>query len=75
MAFFASGFFPYKKVLHGLAQKTTLEDYVQLGLAPMTPPPAPFDRLVFVVIDALRRFSCLPSPDGGGGGIEDSRAG
>jgi ethanolamine phosphate transferase 2 subunit G len=59
MAFFARGFFPYKKVLPGLAAKTTSEDYVQLGLAPLNPPPALFDRLVFVVIDALRRYGCL----------------
>ncbi|OBR13914.1 GPI ethanolamine phosphate transferase [Colletotrichum higginsianum IMI 349063] len=43
---FATGFFPYKPVLPGLAQYETLE------YGP--PPAAPFDRLVFMVVDALR---------------------
>ncbi|KAK1968085.1 GPI ethanolamine phosphate transferase [Colletotrichum sublineola] len=43
---FASGFFPYKPVLPGLAQYETL-DYGP-------PPAAPFDRLIFMVVDALR---------------------
>ncbi|GKT43818.1 GPI ethanolamine phosphate transferase 2 [Colletotrichum spaethianum] len=43
---FASGFFPYKPVLPGLAQYETLE------YGP--PPAAPFDRLIFMVVDALR---------------------
>ncbi|KAL8370465.1 hypothetical protein RB595_000708 [Gaeumannomyces hyphopodioides] len=43
---FATGFFPYKPVLPGLAQ------YDNLELGP--PPAAPFDRLVFMVVDALR---------------------
>ncbi|GKT73265.1 GPI ethanolamine phosphate transferase [Colletotrichum tofieldiae] len=43
---FASGFFPYKPVLPGLAQYETLE------YGP--PPTAPFDRLIFMVVDALR---------------------
>ncbi|KAK2024357.1 GPI ethanolamine phosphate transferase [Colletotrichum zoysiae] len=43
---FASGFFPYKPVLSGLAQYETLDH---------GPPPAPpFDRLIFMVVDALR---------------------
>ena len=41
---FAKGFFPYKPVFPGLA---TFED---------TPPSAPFDKLVFMVVDALRRY-------------------
>jgi ethanolamine phosphate transferase 2 subunit G len=44
---FATGFFPYKPFLTGLAQ------YEDLGYGP--PPAAPFDRLVFMVVDALRR--------------------
>ncbi|WYZ40365.1 hypothetical protein EsH8_IV_000706 [Colletotrichum jinshuiense] len=43
---FATGFFPYKPVLPGLAEYETLE----YG----SPPAAPFDRLIFMVVDALR---------------------
>ncbi|CAM1510342.1 Fc.00g006770.m01.CDS01 [Cosmosporella sp. VM-42] len=43
---FATGFFPYKPFLPGLAEFEPL-DY---GL----PPDAPFDRLIFMVVDALR---------------------
>ncbi|TVY20155.1 GPI ethanolamine phosphate transferase 2 [Lachnellula arida] len=43
---FASGFFPYKPFLSGLAQYETL-DYG-------SPPDAPFDKVVFMVVDALR---------------------
>ena len=56
---FASGFFPYKPVLPGLAtfgeQQT---DGDRLGgvaeLEGIAQPPAPFDRVVFMVVDALR---------------------
>jgi ethanolaminephosphotransferase len=44
---FASGFFPYKPFLAGLAQ------YESLDYGP--PPEAPFDKVVFMVVDALRR--------------------
>ncbi|KAK3313402.1 alkaline-phosphatase-like protein [Apodospora peruviana] len=45
---FATGFFPYKPLLPGLAEYgTPLAGYGD-------PPKAPFDRLVFMVIDALR---------------------
>lgn len=44
---FAAGFFPYKPVVPGLAQ------YESLGYG--SPPAAPFDRVVFMVVDALRR--------------------
>lgn len=44
---FASGFFPYKPFLPGLAQ------YEELGYG--SPPNAPFDKLIFMVVDALRR--------------------
>jgi len=50
---FAKGFFPYKPLLPGLAQ------YENLGDTPS--PPAPFDRLVFMVVDALRRYLSSPS--------------
>ncbi|KAI0378756.1 alkaline phosphatase-like protein [Hypomontagnella monticulosa] len=43
---FAIGFFPYKPFLPGLAE------YQPLQYGP--PPKAPFDRLIFMVIDALR---------------------
>lgn len=43
---FATGFFPYKPVLPGLAQYH----------GAYTPLDAPFDRLVFMVVDALRRY-------------------
>lgn len=44
---FASGFFPYKPFLTGLAE------YEALEYGP--PPAAPFDKVVFMVVDALRR--------------------
>ncbi|KAI1816774.1 alkaline phosphatase-like protein [Poronia punctata] len=43
---FATGFFPYKPFLPGLAQ------YDDLGTG--SHPDAPFDRLIFMVVDALR---------------------
>ncbi|KAJ6787731.1 hypothetical protein PWT90_03479 [Aphanocladium album] len=43
---FATGFFPYKPFLPGLAEYEVLESG--------PPPQPPFDKLVFVVIDALR---------------------
>lgn len=45
---FGIGFFPYKPFLPGLAEYETLE------YGP--PPVAPFDKLVFMVVDALRRY-------------------
>jgi ethanolaminephosphotransferase len=48
---FATAFFPYKPFLPGLAK------YEETGYG--SPPEAPFDRLVFMVVDALRR--CLLS--------------
>ena len=44
---FGKGFFPYKPLLSGLAQ------YEDHGFG--APAPAPFDRVVFMVVDALRR--------------------
>jgi len=45
---FATGFFPYKPFLPGLAQYSDVSEYGP-------PPSPPFDRLVFMVVDALRR--------------------
>jgi ethanolamine phosphate transferase 2 subunit G len=44
---FASGFFPYKPFLPGLAESNELQD------GSRSPPP--FDKVVFMVVDALRR--------------------
>jgi ethanolaminephosphotransferase len=49
---FASGFFPYKPFLAGLSK------YEALEYGP--PPEAPFDRVVFMVVDALRRWETCP---------------
>lgn len=51
---FASGFFPYKPFLPGTA---TFED---VGVDQV--PEAPFNKVVFMVVDALRRFGpyCWP---------------
>lgn len=45
---FATGFFPYKPFLPGLAEYESIE----YG----SPPDAPFDKIVFMVVDALRRL-------------------
>jgi ethanolaminephosphotransferase len=44
---FATGFFPYKPFLPGLAQYDSLDNG--------EPAAAPFDRLILMVVDALRR--------------------
>lgn len=44
---FARGFFPYKSFLPGLAKYEVL-DFDAI-------PPPPFNKLVFMVVDALRR--------------------
>lgn len=44
---FASGFFPYKPFIPGLA--TFSEDLKDIR------PFAPFDRVIFMVVDSLRR--------------------
>ena len=44
---FAGGFFPYKPFLPGLASYESLE----YGSVPQ----APFDKVIFMVVDALRR--------------------
>jgi ethanolaminephosphotransferase len=54
---FASGFFPYKPFIPGLASHEDLADH--------GPPPKPqFDRLVFMVIDALRSDFVFSSASG-----------
>jgi ethanolamine phosphate transferase 2 subunit G len=50
---FASGFFPYKPFLPGLAK------YEAAGVG--QPPKAPFDKIVFMVVDALRRWGKIPA--------------
>lgn len=42
---FASGFFPHKPILPGLAEFNASAS-----------PPAVFDKVVFMVVDALRRY-------------------
>jgi ethanolamine phosphate transferase 2 subunit G len=69
---FAIGFFPFKPLLPGLA---THEDAQDASLWGEEQPAAVFDRVVFMVVDALRsdfvyghnsgfqftqRFSCMP---------------
>ncbi len=44
---FATGFFPYKPFIPGLAEYYNLQD--------VAPPEPPFDKLIFMVVDALRR--------------------
>ena len=61
ISIFARGFFPYKKVLPGFATRNGAEDFKHFGLNPLDAPPKLFDRLVFIVIDALRRFVLLDS--------------
>ena len=52
---FGIGFFPYKPFLPGLARYETLS----FG----DPPHAPFDKVVFMVVDALRRSATPAGPD------------
>lgn len=47
---FSSGFFPYKPLIPGLA---THEQNEKLAA-----PPRIFDKVIFMVIDALRRYGC-----------------
>lgn len=53
---FASGFFPYKPFLPGLAE------YEALGFGLGAPPKAPFDKVIFMVVDALRRYVIRGDP-------------
>lgn len=51
---FASGFFPYKPFMPGLAEYEALFWEENDAEALQEPPEAPFDKLVFMVVDALR---------------------
>lgn len=51
---FATGFFPYKPFMPGLAQYEELGWDREFGEGWQSPPEAPFDKLVFMVVDALR---------------------
>lgn len=51
---FATGFFPYKPFMPGLAEYEELGWGERMGWKEGSPPKAPFDRLVFMVVDALR---------------------
>ncbi|KAF2999396.1 major facilitator super transporter protein [Curvularia kusanoi] len=51
---FATGFFPYKPFMPGLAEFEDLKIYGKNGQNTQHSPEAPFDRLVFMVVDALR---------------------
>ena len=50
---FATGFFPYKPFMPGLAQYQDIQQYTQDNTM-QEQPGAPFDKLVFMVVDALR---------------------
>ncbi|KAL6704584.1 major facilitator superfamily transporter protein [Coniothyrium glycines] len=51
---FASGFFPYKPYMPGLAQYEELSRDGSVDEILRQPPAAPFDKLIFMVVDALR---------------------
>jgi ethanolaminephosphotransferase len=51
---FATGFFPYKPFMPGLAEYEELGWNDKMGKDWQTPPEPPFDKLVFMVVDALR---------------------
>ena len=51
---FATGFFPYKPFMPGLAQYGDLGWTKEMGWPGGSVADAPFDRLVFMVVDALR---------------------
>jgi ethanolaminephosphotransferase len=51
---FATGFFPYKPFMPGLAEYEELAWNHTMGDGWQQPPEAPFDKLVFMVVDALR---------------------
>jgi len=50
---FATGFFPYKAFIPGLASYAD-------GLSSDKRAPAPFDKIIFMVVDALRRLGSPP---------------
>lgn len=51
---FATGFFPYKPFMPGLAEYEKLGWGDKMGWKERSVPKAPFDKLVFMVVDALR---------------------
>ena len=51
---FATGFFPYKPFMPGLAEFEDSSIDPNGGQDVQHPPEAPFDKLVFMVVDALR---------------------
>lgn len=51
---FATGFFPYKPFMPGLAEYEELGWAERMNWAEGSVPKAPFNRLVFMVVDALR---------------------
>ena len=51
---FATGFFPYKPFMPGLAEYEEVEWAGRHADESREPPKAPFDKLVFMVVDALR---------------------
>ena len=51
---FETGFFPYKPFMPGLAEYEELSSSGKMGEGWRKPPEAPFDKLVFMVVDALR---------------------
>lgn len=51
---FATGFFPYKPFMPGLAEYEELDWKGRHEDELKEPPTAPFDKLVFMVVDALR---------------------
>ncbi|KAI4654640.1 uncharacterized protein J4E79_008514 [Alternaria viburni] len=51
---FATGFFPYKPFMPGLAEYEELAWSDKMGEDWQKPPEAPFDKLIFMVVDALR---------------------
>jgi ethanolaminephosphotransferase len=51
---FATGFFPYKPYMPGLAQYENLGFSEVLGKDWQKPPTPPFDKVFFMVVDALR---------------------
>jgi ethanolaminephosphotransferase len=56
IAIFARSFFGEKPYL------SELEDYRSAGfVSPSPPAPAPFDKVVFMVVDALRRLAPVSS--------------
>lgn len=46
---FSSGFFPYKPLIPGLATFDGMDGNIT--------PPAVFDKVIFMVVDALRRYT------------------